>query len=610
MPTPLLTLKNIELSFGGDALLEGADLYVNKGDKIALVGRNGSGKSTLLKIISGLVEPDKGKRFMQPSTTICYLEQEPDLSKYETLLDYVKSGLSPLDDEHYAQYLLNQFGLSDDRSTKNLSGGEIKRAALAKVLAPNPDILLLDEPTNHLDLPAITWLQEELKNLKAALVIISHDRRFLSDLSSSTLWVDRGKTHQLNFGFDRFEVWREKFFEEEEIERHKLKRKIVREEHWVRYGVTARRKRNVRRMGELTALREEKKNQRAQIGKVALNAATAKVSGNIIIEAKNISKSFGDVPIINDFSTRIMRGDRVGIIGPNGAGKTTLVKLLIGELEPDGGEVKLGSNIELGLLDQTRSTLSPKTSLKDALSGGGTDIIEINGTSRHIISYMKDFLFSPEQAGTPLEKLSGGERARVSLAKTLSLPSNLLVLDEPTNDLDLETLDLLQEMIADYSGTAIIVSHDRDFLDRVATSIIAYEDNGDFANASTANSTWTKYIGGYSDYERQVKNKPSSQSQEKTPREKTKQQKSSISNKKKKLSFKQQHALKTLPKMIDDLTKNIAKIEEKLAQSDFYSTDREGFERLSKELIAHQEKLIEHENNWLEIEMEREELED
>src|SRR5215217_8061416 len=488
-PPPLLSLQNIQLTFGGTQLLEAAELIVSPGQRIALVGRNGSGKSTLFKIAAGMVQQDAGKRFAEPSATIRYLPQEPDLSAYATTLAYVEEGLGPGDDEYRAQYLLDALGLTGAEDPKNLSGGEGRRAALARVLAPQPDVLLLDEPTNHLDLPVIEWLQEELDSMRSAMVIISHDRRFLTDLTRSTVWLDRGLTRRIEKGFGHFETWRDEVLEQEEKDRHKLDRQIVREEHWLRYGVTARRKRNVGRLERLGNLRQDRREQRRVTGSVNMQVSEGGTSGALVVEAENITKSYGNRVIVGDFSTRVLRGDRIGIVGPNGAGKTTLIKMLTGLLAPDSGTIKMGSALELAMLDQGRAKLDPETRLRDALTGGGSDTLQINGQPKHVVGYMKDFLFGPEQANTPIGKLSGGERARVALARALSLPSNFLVLDEPTNDLDLETLDLLEEMVSDYTGTAIIVSHDRDFLDRVATSIIIAEGEG----------VWTEYAGGYSD---------------------------------------------------------------------------------------------------------------
>lgn len=599
MAAPVLTLQDIGLSFGGTPLLDGAELIVAPGDKIALVGRNGSGKSTLLKIAAGEVEADSGTRFVQPGATIRYLPQEPDMSGFDTCLAYVEAGLTPGDDQYRAQYLVDCLGLSGSENPAHLSGGESRRAALARVLAPEPDILLLDEPTNHLDLPAIEWLQSELASLKSALVIISHDRRFLSDLTRSTVWLDRGQARQLNQGFGAFEAWRDKTLEEEELERHKLDRKIVREEHWVRYGVTARRKRNVRRMDELAQLRKARDGQRKQTGSVNLAVAEARTTGMIVVDAKVISKAWGETKIATDLTLRVMRGDRLAIIGPNGAGKTTLINMLIGKEEPDSGTIKRGANLEIASLDQKRAGLAPTTPLKDALTGGGGDNVTINGQNRHVIAYMKDFLFAPEQAGTALGKLSGGERARVALARALSLPSNVLVLDEPTNDLDLETLDLLQEMVADYPGTVILVSHDRDFIDRVATTTLFAKGEGQ----------WLEFAGGYSDMQRQAASLAKATKAADQNKPKTTSAAKSKSGNKTKLSFKDQHALETLPNQISDLEKQIKQASEQLEGPAFYQADPDGFAKITQHLADLTVQLEQAEEQWLALEMKREGLE-
>lgn len=602
MAPPLLSLMDINLRIGGQPLLDGADLAVGPGDKIALVGRNGSGKSTLLRIAAGLTEADGGERFAQPGATIRYLPQEPDLSGFETTFDYVEAGLGPGQDAYRARYLLEELGLTGDESPATLSGGEARRAALARVLAPEPDILLLDEPTNHLDLPAIEWLESELAAFRSALVLISHDRRFLTDLTRATVWLDRGLARRLDEGFGAFEAWRDKVLAEEEEARHKLDRKIAAEEDWVRYGVTARRKRNVRRMAELAGLRQERREQTNAVGAVNMTVAEARTSGNMVIDAEGVSKSFGERPIVTDFSTRIMRGDRLGIIGPNGAGKTTLLNLLTGALAPDAGRVRLGANVEIATLDQRRSSLKPDTTLRDALTGGGGDNVVINGRSRHVISYMKDFLFAPEQAGTPVGVLSGGERARVVLARALALPSNLMVLDEPTNDLDLETLDLLQEMLGDYPGTVILVSHDRDFLDRVATSVVVAEGAG----------RWTEYAGGYTDMVAQRGfgvRAPQRNAARPARTQKPAAPQKPRPEPKRKLSFKHKHALETLPGEIEKLSTLIDALEKKLADPELYTRDPEAFHGMSEELTALQEKKSRAEDEWLEIEMLREEIE-
>ena len=456
MAPPLLQLKDIALTFGGTPLLTGAELSVSVGERVSLVGRNGSGKSTLLKIAAGLVEPDRGTVFVQPGTLVSYLPQEPDFSGFASTLAYVEAGLRPTDDSHAARFMLEQLGLTGTEDPGHLSGGEARRASLARVLAPSPDILLLDEPTNHLDLTTIEWLERELDGRRAALVIISHDRRFLSTLSRSTVWLDRGATRRIERGFGHFEEWRDMLLAEEEREQHKLDRKIVTEEHWMRYGVTGRRKRNMRRVGQLQALREARRTHRAAAGNATITAGSAAPSGALVIEAKGIGKSYGDRAIVSDFSIRIQRGDRIGIVGPNGSGKTTLIGLLTGALPPDSGTVRLGSNLAVATLDQHRESLDPDVTVAEALTGGHGDTVMVNGTPKHVVGYMRDFLFSSEQARTPLGKLSGGERGRLMLAQALAKPSNLLVLDEPTNDLDMETLDVLEDMLGDYPGTVLL----------------------------------------------------------------------------------------------------------------------------------------------------------
>ncbi len=597
---PILALQDIKLTLGSTQLLEGAELSVVPGDKIALVGRNGSGKSTLLKIAAGDIEPDGGKRFIQPGVTIRYLQQEPDLSGFATTLDYAAGGLEAGNDPYRAKYLLEHLGLTGDEDPKRLSGGEARRAALARVLAPEPDIVLLDEPTNHLDLPAIEWLEAELASLKSALVIISHDRRFLSDLTRATVWLDRGATRRINRGFADFEEWRDTVLEEEELARHKLDRQIVREEHWLTFGVSARRKRNVRRLQGLHDLRQERRDLKRQVGNVKLTVTEADVSGKMVLEADRISKAFGDRKIVDDFTTRVIRGDRMGIVGANGAGKTTLINLLTGKLEPDSGKVRLGSNLELATLDQRRASLDPTLTLKEALTSGGSDTLIVNGQPKHVVGYMKDFLFTPEQARTAISKLSGGERGRLALARALALPSNVLVLDEPTNDLDLETLDLLQELLSDYPGTVIVVSHDRDFLDRVATLVIVSEGDGH----------WTEYAGGYTDMVAQRGygvTKPEVERAAKV--ERVAAAPAAPAPSKAKLSFKQKHALETLPKEIARLDAEMDKLNKTLADPGLYARDPKAFADASAKLTAAQAAKAKAEDEWLELELIREEIE-
>src|ERR1700712_2507711 len=547
---PLIQLKDIRVTFGGTPLLAGVELSVSPGGGVFLIGRNGSGKSTLLEIAAGLVEPDGGSRFVQPGATIRYLPQEPDFGEHKTTLAYVEAGLGPGDDHYQARYLVEQLGLTGEEDPAHVSGGEARRAALARVLAPSPDILLLDEPTNHLDLPTIEWLEGELESRRCALVIISHDRRFLSNLSRSTAWLDRGQIRQIDRGFSAFESWRDEVLAEEERDQHKLDRKIVMEEHWLRYGVSGRRKRNVKRLGHLHALREARRDYRGAAGNANLAAAEADKSGKLIIEAKNIGRTYGDRRIVDDFSIRVQRGDRIGIVGPNGAGKTTLIDMLTGANPPDSGTIRFGANIEMATLDQHRESLDPKSTLAEALTGGGSDNVMVGGKPKHVVSYMKDFLFGQEQMRTPLEVLSGGERGRLMLARALAKPSNLLVLDEPTNDLDPETLDVLEEMLGDYEGTVILISHDRDFLDRVVTSVIVPEGQG----------RWIEYAGGYTDMLAQRRADLKRETVVAAAAEDGKKAKgTSASAARRKLNFKDKHALETLPKTMAKLQAEIAK---------------------------------------------------
>jgi ATP-binding cassette subfamily F protein uup len=603
MAPPLIQLSGIVLGFGGAPLLDGVDLTVAAGERICLVGRNGSGKSTLLKIAAGLVEPDTGTRFLQPGATVRYLPQEPDLSGYATTLAYVQTGLAPGDDPHQAVYLLQQLGLTGEEDPAQLSGGEARRAALARVLAPNPDILLLDEPTNHLDLPTIEWLEQTLAERRSALVLISHDRRFLETLSRTTVWLDRGRARRVEVGFAAFEPWRDERLAEEEREQHKLDRKIEAEQHWLRYGVTARRKRNERRLAALHDLRKQRREHRKAAGKATIAAAEADASGALVIEAKGIGKSFGGRKIVNDFSIRIMRGDRIGIIGPNGSGKTTLASMLTGALAPDTGAIRHGANLQMANLDQGRESLDPTWTLSEALTGGRGDTVMIGDKPKHVIGYMRDFLFPPEQARTPLRVLSGGERGRLMLARALARPSNLLVLDEPTNDLDLETLDVLEEMLGDYAGTVILISHDRDFLDRVVDSVVAPEGDG----------RWTEYAGGYSDMLAQrgadLARRPAAARKAADGERARAPAQAAKAAPKRRLSFNEKHALETLPSQITTLANEVASLQRQLDDPDLYSRDPKAFEAVSAALAERQAALDAAEQNWLELEILREEIE-
>ena len=606
MAPPLLQLKDIVLTFGGTPLFSGAELSVCSGERVSLIGRNGSGKSTLLRIAAGLVEPDGGSLFVQPGALVRYLPQEPDFSGFASSLAYVEAGLRPsddhhADDRHAALRLLEQLGLTGKENPAHLSGGEARRAGLARALAADPDILLLDEPTNHLDLTTIEWLERDLDARRTALVIVSHDRRFLSTLSRSMVWLDRGRTRRLERGFAHFEEWRDTVLAEEEREQHKLGRKIVAEEHWLRFGVTGRRKRNMRRVGLLQALRDRRRTYRAGAGNAAMVAGSGAPSGAQVIETSGISKNYADRPIVRDFSIRIQRGDRIGIVGPNGTGKTTLINLLTGVLPPDTGTVRLGSALAVATLSQHRDSLDPNVTVTEALTGGSGDTVMVNGQAKHVMSYMKDFLFTSEQARTPLGKLSGGERGRLMLAQALAKPSNLLVLDEPTNDLDMETLDVLEDMLTEYPGTVLLISHDRDFLDRLVNGVIVPEDNG----------IWVEYAGGYTDMLAQRGADLTRKKPQQAPPKVVRKSASVVSEPppaKRRLMFKDKHALETLPKTIAALQAQTKELQAKLNDPQFYARDRAGFEKVTATLGELQAKIAAAEEQWLELEILREDI--
>lgn len=596
MAPPLLTLKNIALTFGSSPLLEKADLTVHARDRLCLVGRNGSGKSTLLKIAADLVEPDDGERFVKPGTSWRYLPQDPDLSAYADVSSYVRDGLVGADDGFRIPYLLDALGLTGTEDPSYMSGGERRRAALVRTLAPEPDILMLDEPTNHLDLPAIEWLEGELGSMSAALVLISHDRRFLESLSRRTLWMDRGETRELDKGFAHFEDWRDEFLAQEELDRHKLARQIHREQHWVVHGVSGRRKRNVRRMKELGNLRADLKNAKKVQGLADVTVTEGRTSGKQVAKLTEVSKAFDGRTVIDNVSLRIGRGERIGVVGPNGSGKTTLLKLIMGTLEADEGRVELGLNLDPLVIDQNRETLEPDWTLADALTDGGGDSVIVADKPRNVIGYMKDFLFLPEQKRTPVHALSGGERGRLQLARGLRLPSNLLVLDEPTNDLDLETLDLLQEIVADYAGTVIVVSHDRDFLDRTVTRTLAYEGGG----------KWQIYAGGYSDLVAQRGVGVQARKNEKSAKAKSKPGAAKTKPKAAKLSYKHKFRLDSLPGEIEGIEAEIEALNAALTDPKLYAENPDKFSQTSEALVAAQMKLAACEEEWLELEMLRE----
>ncbi|MBX4335854.1 ABC-F family ATP-binding cassette domain-containing protein [Bartonella raoultii] len=617
MAVQLLRLDRIVLNFGTAPLLNQADLAVEKGARIALVGRNGCGKSTLLKIAAGMIEPNEGEIFRHPRVTIRYVAQNPDCSGFDDIQTFIEAGLDDVPDPQWINTLYANLGFEGTEKLETLSGGEKRRVCLLQAIVAKPDILLLDEPTNHLDLPTIEWLEKLLASLRSAIVVISHDRRFLENVTHSVVWLDRGATKRVEKSFSEFESWRDKTLEEEAIEQHKLDRQIAREEQWLRYGVTARRKRNVRRLGELKELRQRQKTYKAPPGSALLTTAKSHDSGQLVLEAKHISKSYDHRVIVKDFSLRIQRGDRIGLVGPNGIGKTTLLSMLIGQESADTGTVKRGYNLSMALLDQQR-ILNEKETVAYYLTGGRGDSLVINGQERHVVSYMKDFLFLPEQMRTPLKELSGGERARLILARLLSRPANFLILDEPTNDLDMETLDLLQEFIADFDGTVLLVSHDRDFLDRTVTHILAPQGDGQ----------WIMYAGGYSDMIAQnkqaalfgKKDKASLKSHVRKKNLSGRENEKSLSSndprckaqekrKPRKLSYKQVYALEKLPEQITALQNEIKKIEQELSDPALYGKDKERFERLSTALEEKKKTCAQKEEQWLELELLREDSE-
>lgn len=594
---PLLQVNEISLTFGGDPVFEDMSLVVQSGDRLALVGRNGSGKSTLMKVMAGLVEADSGDVIVGPGVSVGYMEQDPDLTGFETLGDFAAHGLDP--SEMYKVERAGE-GLKFDpaRPVSTASGGERRRAALARLMASEPELMLLDEPTNHLDIEAIRWLEDELKATRAAFVIISHDRAFLRELTRATLWVDRGVVRRQDIGFGGFEAWRDQMWEEEDMQRHKLNRKIKAEARWAVEGISARRKRNQGRVRALQDLRAERASQIKRQGTAAMALEAGPKSGRKVVEAMGITKAFGDKTILRPFDITIQRGDRIALVGPNGVGKTTLLNMLIGKEQPDGGEIKQGTNLEIALFDQARAQLDGDMSLWDSLTGdpemrvsGKADQILVRGQPKHVVGYLKEFLFDEGQARAPVRSLSGGEKARLLLAKIMARSSNLLVLDEPTNDLDVETLDLMQELLSTYDGTVLLVSHDRDFLDRVAATTIAMEGDG---KATVYAGGWTDYLAQrqQDDFDQSVvaKSKPGVKSE----KPKAAQQSG--------LSFTEKHRLEALPAEIARLEAEIAKLEELMSDPTLYSDNPVKFQKATDALVERNEKLQDAEAEWLMLE--------
>lgn len=594
---PLLQLSDISLTFGGDPVFDALSLVVQEGDRVALVGRNGSGKSTLMKVMAGLVEADRGDRVLGPGVSVGYMQQEPDLSGFETLGEFATSELDP-SEMYKVERASEGLKFDPDRLVATASGGERRRAALAKLMAEEPELMLLDEPTNHLDIEAIQWLEDELKATRRAFVLISHDRRFLTELTRATLWIDRGVVARQEQGFAGFEAWRDKAWEDEDMARHKLDRKIRAEARWAVEGISARRKRNQGRVRRLQDMRAERGAQIRRQGAAAMDLASGPKSGKKVIEAQGLRHAFGDKVIARDFSITVQRGDRVAFVGPNGVGKTTLIRILMGEIAPDAGTVKLGTNLVPAIFDQARAQLDPNLSLWESLTGdkemrvsGQADQVMVRGQPKHVVGYLKEFLFDEAQARAPVRSLSGGEKARLLLARLMARESNLLVLDEPTNDLDVETLDLLQELLDDYDGTVLLISHDRDFLDRVATQTVAMEGAG----------RTVLYAGGWSDYRAQRKAEAAPAAKPKAAvapaSEKTKQKAAAAG-----LSFTEKHRLEELPAVIERLEAEIAKLEEFLAAPDLFTRESLKFKKATEALVERQTALSDAEEEWLALE--------
>ena len=593
---PLLQLSDISLTFGGDPVFEDLSLVVQPGDRVALVGRNGSGKSTLMKVMAGLVEADRGEVVAGPGVSVGYMEQDPDMAGFATLGDFAMHGLDASD-----LYKVERAGeglkFDPARLVSTASGGERRRAALARLMAESPDLMLLDEPTNHLDIEAIGWLEAELKATRAGFVLISHDRAFLRALTRATLWIDRGVVRRQEKGFEAFEAWRDTTWAEEDTQRHKLNRKIKAEARWAVEGISARRKRNQGRVRALQELRAERSAQIKRQGTAAMAFEAGPKSGRKVIEVKDVTKAFDDKVIVEPFSLTIQRGDRIAFVGPNGVGKTTLLNILIGREAPDSGTVTLGTNLEIALFDQTRAQLDPDMSLWDSLTGdpemrvsGKADQVMVRGAPKHVVGYLKEFLFDETQARAPVRSLSGGEKARLLLAKLMARPSNLLVLDEPTNDLDVETLDLLQDLIDQYDGTVMLVSHDRDFLDRVTVTTIAMEGDGKA----------TAYAGGWSDYQSQ--RRPTSKREEKSKTKlseaKVKQNETAKSG----LSFTEKHRRDALPAEMERLEAEIVKLQELMSDPNLFTENPVKFQKATDALIERQALLEEAEEEWLALE--------
>ena len=587
MAAPVLAYENLGLVQGAGWLFRDLDVFIGARDRLALIGRNGAGKTTLLKCLAGQIDTDEGRRTIQPGIKVVLLEQDPPVARFATLRDFALAGPNA-PAVHDVEAIADQIGLDLDRPAETASGGERRRAAIARALALDPDVLLLDEPTNHLDLAAIEWLEDWLSRYSGAFIVISHDRTFLTRLTRSSLWLDRGSLRRAEVGYGGFEAWTEKVYEEEARAAEKLDAKLKLELHWLQRGVTARRRRNQGRLAKLHEMRAARASMLGPAGTARLSLENDEVKTKMVIDAEGVSKSYGDRIIIRDFSLRIQRGDRIGVVGANGTGKTTLLKLLTGEIEPDEGTILRAKTLTGVMIDQQRKLLDPDKRVRDVLAEGG-DWIEVHGHKKHVQGYLKEFLFDPGLVDTKVGTLSGGERSRLLLAREFARRSNLLVLDEPTNDLDLETLDLLQEVIADYDGTVLIVSHDRDFLDRTVTITLGLDGSGKVDIVA----------GGYEDWER--KRRPHVHSP-KIPAPKAAAAAAAPSQKTKtRLSYKDQRDYDLLPKRIDELEAEIARDEDILSDPDLYTRDPARFAQLTAAIEKARSERDRAEQRWLEL---------
>jgi ABC transport system ATP-binding/permease protein len=593
MPPPLLALQAATVRIGDRTLFAGLDVAVARGERVCLVGRNGSGKSTLLKALAGRIELDAGSRFLQPRTTVAYLPQEPETgegSVREHVLQAVPGHEPPARARARAEAVLGRLGLDPDRPAATLSGGELRRASLARCLVVEPDVLLLDEPTNHLDLPTIAWLEQELQGFAGALVMVSHDRAFLTALSRQCWWLDRGVLRRLDDGFGRFERWSDEVLAAEEAEIARLDKRLLLEQDWLHRGVTARRRRNQGRLRRLEVMRAERRALARDTAGVRFQAGAAGQGSRMVIEAASIDKAWGDLPVVQGFSIRILKGDRIAIVGPNGAGKTTLLSLLTGELAPDRGTVRIADGLQIARFDQRRQQLDPARSPWDNLCPEGGDTVMVQGRPRHVVGYLRDFLFREDQARTPVHALSGGERNRLLLAKILASPSDLLVLDEPTNDLDMDTLDLLQEALADYRGTLLLVSHDRDFIDRLASAVVAYEGGG----------RWRELGGGLAEHLRAEAEAAQAAPAARAPAAKPAPRPRPAS------ATRLQREIDKAARRVEVLQGERAALEALLADPLLYGRDPEAFGRAGARLEVLQVEIAAAEEHWLALELERE----